>query len=280
MPLPRDTPPEFDGVVASVYRRMPLIRKWQVLGETFAAARVLHAAGVRLREPGATPDRIRHDWLATSFGYRGQSYRGAETVSESGQNLKVLHDVVRVLTELDVPHALGGSMASSLHGVARFTRDADLIVDPFPGKEEAFAAALGPDYYLSLPAIREAVAQRSSFNVLHTQEGFKVDLFVRKDQPFEKSALERRIMLSLPDMPQQPLAILTAEDVIVFKLHWYQLGDQVATQQWTDVLGVLRVQTGKLDDAYLEHWAAAVNVADLLARARAEVKADLPPIQG
>jgi len=81
-------------------------------------------------------------------------------------------------------------------------------------------------------------------------------------------------------MPQQPLAILTAEDVIVFKLHWYQLGDQVATQQWTDVLGVLRVQTGKLDDAYLEHWAAAVNVADLLARARAEVKADLPPIQG
>jgi hypothetical protein len=270
MPPPSDTPPEFERVLADVYRRMPLSRKWQMLGETFAAARSLHAAGLRLREPDATPDRIRSHWLTTSFGYRGQVDTGAETMNGTGQNLTVLLDVVRVLTELGIAHALGGSMASSIYGVARYTRDADLAVEPFPGKEEAFAAALGPHYYLSLPAIRQAVAQRSSFNVLHTQEGFKVDLFVRKDQPFEKSALERRIMLSLPDMPQQPLGILTPEDVILSKLIWYRLGDEIATQQWTDVLGVLRVQSGKLDQAYLDHWAAVVNVADLLGRARAE----------
>ena len=34
--------------------------------------------------------------------------------------------------------------------------------------------------------------------------------------------------------------------------------------------GVLRVQAGRLDDAYLDHWAADLGVADLLAKARAQ----------
>jgi hypothetical protein len=280
MPLPTDTAPEIGRLVADAYRRMPLVRKWEILGETFATARMLHAAGVRLRDPGATPASIDGHWLATSFGYRGQVPHGGEVMSGANQNLTVLREVLRVLTQLDIVHALGGSMASSLYGVARFTRDADLTVEPFPGKEEAFAAAFGPDYYLSLPAIRQAVAQRSSFNVLHTREGFKVDLFVRKDQPFEESALKRRIMLALPDMLQQALAVLAAEDVLLFKLLWYRLGQEVSAQQWTDVIGVLRVQKGHLDEAYLDHWAAAVNVMDLLARARAEVDSEVPPIEG
>ena len=37
-----------------------------------------------------------------------------------------------------------------------------------------------------------------------------------------------------------------------------------------DILGVLRVQGDRLDDAYLDHWAAELGVADLLAKARAE----------
>jgi hypothetical protein len=271
VPLPQDTSPEFQRVVADAYRRMPLSRKWHMLGETFNTARGLHAAGMLLREPAASPQRIRFNWLASTFGYRGRENSGSDTMSGSNQNLSVLVEVMGVLTNLGISHALGGSMASSLHGVARFTRDADIIVDPFPGKEEAFAAAFGQDYYLSLPAIRQAVAQRASFNVLQTLEGFKVDLFVRKDQPFEESALKRRIMLSLPDSSGQSLAVLTAEDVVLFKLDWFRLGDEVSTQQWSDVLGVLRVQSGHLDETYLDQWAAALNLADLLARVRREV---------
>lgn len=91
----------------------------------------------------------------------------------NGQNLGVLAEVLAALDRLSIAYALGGSMASSLHGVARYTRDADLTVEPFPGKEEALVAAFGPDYYLSLPAVRQAVSTRSSFNILHTREGFR-----------------------------------------------------------------------------------------------------------
>jgi hypothetical protein len=270
MPLPTDTSPDIQQIMVEVYRRMTPAKKWQLLGETFAEARCLHGAGVRLRQPCATAADIQLQWLTTQFGYHGHEDLRTAAMNGSSQNLTVLRDVLRVLSDLAIPYALGGSMASSLYGVARFTRDADVTVEPFPGKEEQFAGALGPDYYLSLPAIRQAVAARSSFNVIHTREGFKVDVFVCKDDPFEMSALKRRITLSLPDAPEQPLDVLSAEDVILFKLRWYRLGEEISTQQWADILGVLRVQAGGLDDAYLDQWASALGVDDLLSRARAE----------
>jgi len=58
--------------------------------------------------------------------------------------------------------------------------------------------------------------------------------------------------------------------VILFKLRWYRLGNEASDQQWSDVLGVMKVQAGRLDDAYLDYWAAALNVRDLLDRARKE----------
>jgi hypothetical protein len=36
------------------------------------------------------------------------------------------------------------------------------------------------------------------------------------------------------------------------------------------VLGVLRAQDGRLDDAYLDRWAGELGVSDLLGKARGE----------
>ena len=44
--------------------------------------------------------------------------------------------------------------------------------------------------------------------------------------------------------------------------------NQVSEQQFKDILGVLQVQAGKLDDAYLDRWAADLGVTDLLLHAR------------
>ncbi len=41
-------------------------------------------------------------------------------------------------------------------------------------------------------------------------------------------------------------------------------------RQEENVLGVLKVQAGRLDDAYLDQLAAVLSVSDLLARARQE----------
>jgi hypothetical protein len=62
-----DTSPEADRVLTEVYRKMTIGEKWRRLGSIYRTARILHATGVRLRKPAASPDDIREDWLAITL---------------------------------------------------------------------------------------------------------------------------------------------------------------------------------------------------------------------
>jgi hypothetical protein len=64
--------------------------------------------------------------------------------------------------------------------------------------------------------------------------------------------------------------VSSAEDLILRKLGWYREGGGVSDRQWRDVLGVLKVQAGRLDLAHLRHWAAVLGLPDLLERALSE----------
>ena len=268
-----DTSPEAARVLREVYRRMPLARKWLLLGQMYQDGRALHAAGFRLRHPAATPGEIRRHWLALTCDLAPDAKPAGTVAERPMQNLHELREVLAVLTRLGIPYALGGSMASSVYGVPRSTRDAGITVEPFPGKEAQLVAAFGEDYYITEPAVRQAVLLRSSFNIINTAAGFKVDVFVRKNRPFEQAAMSRRVPVELPDDPGQPVVLHTPEDVILFKLAWCRLGNQASEQQFKDVLGVLQVQADRLDDAYLDRWAADLGVTDLLRRAREESQA-------
>jgi hypothetical protein len=58
--------------------------------------------------------------------------------------------------------------------------------------------------------------------------------------------------------------------VILHKLDWYRLGGEVSDRQWGDVVGLLVVRAGQLDEVYLDRWAAALDLRSLLARARTD----------
>jgi hypothetical protein len=96
-----------------------------------------------------------------------------------------------------------------------------------------------------------------------------VDIFVRKDTPFARSDLARRRPTVIPSDPPEPIDVISPEDIILHKLDRFRMGGGISDRQWNDVLGVLRVQAGRLDDAYLDRWADELGVADLLAKARA-----------
>jgi hypothetical protein len=264
----KDTSPEAERVLIGVYRKMSPGQKWLRLGETFRAARILHAAGVRLRHPGATPTEIHRDWMKRHFNLPESVLLREPSMDQNLNNLGDLRAAIAILDRLGIPYAVGGSMASSVHGILRFTEDADVTVEPFPGKETQLAAAFGPGYYISLEAVQDAVRRRSSFNVICLDTGFKIDIFVRKDQPFEEMAMSRRELIEFPDIPGKPLFFHSAEDTILFKLTWYRLGNESSDRQWSDILNMLKVQADRLDSAYLDHWAAVLKVDDLLARAR------------
>lgn len=189
-------------------------------------------------------------------------------MEDNKENVAVVQEVVAVLDRLGIRYAVGGSWASSLFGKPRLTHDADITVEPFPGTEVAFCDSFGEDYYVSLAMIQDAIRRRSSFHIIHWSSGFKVDLFVRKDRPFDASMLARRRSHSLSE--GQTLTLVSPEDVILLKLELYRLGGETSERQLEDVRGVLQVQAGKLDRAYLDHWAADLGVSDLLQRAYEE----------
>jgi hypothetical protein len=181
--------------------------------------------------------------------------------------LKVILEVTRVLEDLEVPYAVGGSLASSMHGIPRSTQDGDLLADLRVEQVQSFVAAVTASFYVSQERVFQAVRRRSSFNLIHLKTAMKVDVFVLKPEPLSLQEMLRRQNLPVPGEPETRLQVVTAEDIVLQKLLWYQTGNRVSEQQWNDVLGVLKVQRAELDFNYLKEWAEQIGVKDLLQQA-------------
>lgn len=184
--------------------------------------------------------------------------------------LAALGPVLRVLGDLGVRHFVGGSIASSAHGVARASVDADVVAELGPAHVAPLVAALRDTYYVPEERIRDAVARRASFNVIHLESMLKVDVFVSRDRPFDRRAFERSRPASIGDPGGATLPVSSAEDVVLAKLEWYRRGGEVSERQWTDVMGVLQVAGSALDLRYLRGGAVELGVGDLLQRALEE----------
>ncbi len=173
-----------------------------------------------------------------------------------------LFRVLDALEELGIRHHLGGSYASSVHGVPRQTRDADIVVDLDAETVPRLAELLRSEFYLDEDRMRQAVARRSSVNLIHLGTGFKVDLFVKGDRPHDELELRRSELAELPGAPGRAVRLQSAEDTVLRKLWWF--GQGRSERQWADVLGVLKVQRGRLDLDYLERGAEELGVGELL----------------
>jgi hypothetical protein len=174
--------------------------------------------------------------------------------------------VVEALVALDVPYYVGGSIASSVTGVARATLDADLVAALRLEHAEPLADLLLPNYYVDVEMRQNAVRRSSSFHVIHLATMFKVDIFVPQDTPFARENMRRRIALEVPEIGRT-LYVCAPEDIVLHKLLWYAAGSGVSDRQWYDLQGVLRLQAHDLDLAYLRYWGAALGVGALLQRA-------------
>jgi hypothetical protein len=191
----------------------------------------------------------------------------------SSDAIAAISPFVAELEKFGVAYYLGGSVVSSMHGLPRSTLDVDLVADLVPKHVPSLVEALKSIYYIDGRMILDAIARRSCFNLIHLATSFKVDVFAVKNRPYDRVALSRIEKKSVDsENPSAQFYLASPEDIILAKLEWYRLGDEVSERQWGDVLGVLKVQGDRLDRQYLEKWATELGVADLLEKAWKEVE--------
>jgi hypothetical protein len=176
--------------------------------------------------------------------------------------------VVETLERLSVPYHVGGSFAISAYGIPRASADVDIVADLETEHIAPFVERLQAHYYVNRDSVLEAVRQRSSFNLIHSETAMKVDVFVAEPAPFARQEQERSRRATFGDAEGAPsMLVKSPEDLILRKLLWYRAGHEVSERQWSDVIGLLKALDDELDLEYVRRWAVELHVADLLDRA-------------
>ncbi len=273
-----DTSLDIERLQIAGLRRFGPARRFQLLRSLTATTRALSWQTFRRLRPQLAPPEAVRQWAALVYGpewaQRVRPHARQEQQMIHPDILEALAPVIGALNQLAVPYHLGGSVASSVHGIGRSTLDADLIADLQPPHVAPLVALLEADYYIDAAAVQDAIRRRASFNVLYQGNMIKVDIFVSGGHPLDPSERQRTQSQTF-EFGDHPITVNLAspEDTILRKLLWYRMTGETAERQWGDINGILKMQL-ELDQTYLQQWAAQLQMADLLTRALIEAGID------
>ncbi|MDF5721838.1 MAG: hypothetical protein PUP91_15425 [Rhizonema sp. PD37] len=272
-PQSSDTNPEIDRFLMQAFRRMPTWKKAHLTNEATKGIQQWAIIGIRNQNPNATPEEI---WfqlavrcLSKELVNRVDKINRQKKIMDA-ESIRLVLRVAEILETLAVDYLIGGSVASSILGEPRATLDIDIVVNLQLFHVWLLVEAMKGEFYIDENMVTEAINCCSSFNVIHLDTMIKVDIFILSQEPLAQLEMQRRQELIITQNPERSAWFASAEDIILQKLIWYRMGNQVSDRQWRDVLGVLKVQAQKLDFNYLEYWGGRLNLVDLVAQALQE----------
>jgi hypothetical protein len=169
----------------------------------------------------------------------------------------VLRKLRDALEAVGIPYFVSGSFASSAHGIPRSTNDIDIVIAPPSARTiEELLTHFPPETFATYPDDAfDALARKSSFNVIDYATMWKVDFLIKQPTPFDASRFARRRIMTIAGVP---VYTSSAEDILLTKLWWAKLGE--SQRQITDAAGIVKVQGPGLDLDYIERWVAALEL--------------------
>ena len=178
--------------------------------------------------------------------------------------------IVRAAEEAGTSFMLVGALAAGAYGVARSTRDVDLLVAVHDGGGlAALTSRLESLVDFDPQVVFDTLTWgRRHVGVSRSRPPYKVELFELFDDPFVQSEFARRRLINVP-LLRLTTWIPTAEDVLVQKLRWGRSKD---LDDARDVLAVQGTET--LDMGYVERWCATHGTTERLQKALSEI----PPL--
>jgi hypothetical protein len=184
-----------------------------------------------------------------------------------------LAETIALFNSLPLRYVVGGSFASAAWGQYRFTQDIDVALLLAAAQVKELVGAAEPRFMIDRVEVEgtlRSTDEYRSFQMLHFETMFKVDCFVPFESETVRNEFNRAVRLEL--VPGVVAPCLSAEDIILRKLRWFEIGNRVSDRQWNDVVQVLEMQAGLLDEPYLNESARHHGVHDLLAMARQRLR--------
>jgi hypothetical protein len=164
--------------------------------------------------------------------------------------LKIL---ISYFQEKQIPYMLSGSVAMSIYSLPRFTRDFDFVVHlqhkDIAGLTECFKEG----YYCDGDAVKDAIKNKSMFNIIDHKSGYKADFIILKNEQYRINEFERRKTVPFLGME---IFLVSPEDLILSKLIWIQ--QSKSSLQIEDIKSLLELDN--LDNAYIKKWAGELKI--------------------
>ena len=144
---------------------------------------------------------------------------------------------------------ISGSVASMFYGRPRMTHDIDLVVSISLDSALSLLRDIIDEYYISEEGIKDALANKTMFNIIHNISGFKIDCWILTNSEFDISRFSRR---QKHKVEERDLYFSTPEDTLIIKLMW--LKGSGHKKHAEDVSDLLRLFPGTLEYEYIWKW--------------------------
>jgi hypothetical protein len=268
-----DTHAEAERIMIDLVRKAPMSKRFRLVQSLTQSARWSSLRAWRECHPGADEQQAAIGYVSCSYGSTFARLVQAALERRQGWHIQptdlvsVMLPALEVFDELGATGYLGGSVASSLHGMQQLAQDVDLVVDLPRHRLPSLLALLGQHYVLGEEEARQAARERAAFPVIHLDSLLKVDVVLPRPSAFE-ATMRRLVAPATLDERCPPVRIASAPEMILVKLRRYQRDERSRSDgmrddaQWNDIVGMLKVQGLDLDLVLLEQWAEALEVAE------------------
>jgi hypothetical protein len=165
-----------------------------------------------------------------------------------------LFAVTHLADSLGHPIALTGSLACCLYGFPRMVHDIDVLLTPMGA--EALYRHLATSW-MPLPPTS------TTWSLIDPATLVKVDLMTTHGRIPIAPLIAQQHPICVTDGGEM-IAVLTAEDVLLTRLAWYQEQGTHPDDQWNDLMGVVKIHAPLLDRSSLRIHAHTFDLDDIL----------------
>jgi hypothetical protein len=259
-PQSDDKTPEADAIDFYRLRQLTNSQRWQMGAKLTRWAKTLSLRGMRKACPSNYQEKFAQSVLGSKWlPNLTPTSDSSMWTQDPSEIARLLHPIFETL---GIPYYITGGVAASVYGDPRTTRDLDLVIELNRNNISQLVEALETAGFYCPPGAVEDIqnGRGKVLSVTHMSLVLNADLVLNANTEFDRSKMARRRLEALDEAGIEQFWIASPEDIVLAKLLWRQQSQ--SQKQWTDVLGILKVQAEHLEQSYLTEWAENLGLTD------------------